>query len=131
MPILQDALKEDLGLTGDITSTLTIPQNKTATATFVARNEGVIAGLEIALRTFTLVDKNLSLVLHTSDGQWVHKGTPLATVTGKARSILTAERVALNVLGHLCGIATTTYSMARQLEAQKQNYSIPAKHSQT
>lgn len=113
---LQDALKEDLGLTGDITSTLTIPETKTANATFVARDEGVIAGLKMALKTFELVDPTLTIEAFVTDGELVTKGTPLAKVSGKARSILTAERVALNLLGHLCGIATTTYSMARQLE---------------
>ena len=114
--ILQDALKEDLGLTGDVTSTLTIPETKTATATFVARGEGVIAGLKMALKTFELVDPTLAVEAFVEDGELVTKGTALATVSGKARSILTAERVTLNLLGHLCGIATTTYSMTSQLE---------------
>lgn len=114
--ILNDALKEDLGLIGDVTSALTIPETKTSEATFVARGEGVIAGLKMALKTFELVDPNLNIETFVTDGDLVTKGTPLAKVSGKARSILTAERVALNLLGHLCGIATTTYSMVKQLE---------------
>ena len=113
--ILQDALKEDLGLTGDVTSTLTIPESKMAEATFVARGEGVIAGLQMALKTFELVDPTLSIETFVTDGELVTKGTPIAKVRGKARSILTGERVALNLLGHLCGIATTTHSMTSQL----------------
>lgn len=114
--ILQNALKEDLGLTGDVTSTLTVPETKLAEATFVARGEGVIAGLEMALRTFGLVDPTLTTQTFVADGTFVQAGTPLAKVSGKARNILTAERVALNLLGHLCGVATTTYSMVKQLE---------------
>lgn len=113
--ILQDALKEDLGLSGDVTSTLTIPETKVADATFVARGEGVIAGLKMALKTFELVDPTLTITQLIDDGELVTKGTQLATVHGKARSILTAERVALNLLGHLCGIATITHTMVREL----------------
>lgn len=114
--LLQEALKEDLGLAGDVTSTLTIPATKTAHATFVARGEGVIAGLKMALKTFALVDPTLTVEAFVADGTLVEKGTLLAKVSGNARSILTAERVALNLLSHLCGIATTTYSMVQQLE---------------
>lgn len=119
LPILRRALDEDLSEIGDITSRLTVPENKTAKAVFSAREKGVIAGLEMALKTFTLVDKNLEVTFHRRDGEMVMPGDTLATVEGNARSILNAERVALNLLTHLCGIATATREMVQLLEGTK------------
>ena len=119
IPLLRQALEEDLGEIGDLTSQLTVPENKTAEAVFSSREEGVVAGLEIALKTFTLVDENLEVTLHCQDGDSIFAGDALATVKGNARSILTAERVALNLLTHLCGIATATREMVRLLEGTK------------
>ncbi len=115
LPTLKQALVEDLGLAGDVTSQLTIPENKKATATLVARADGIIAGLDIALTTFTLVDNSLQITPLITDGQFVKAGQKLATVKGNARAILTGERVALNLLSHLSGIATTTYKMANAI----------------
>mgnify|MGYP006270490613 CR=1 FL=1 len=123
IPILQQALLEDLGtddyLNGDITSTLTIPENKTAKAVFKARQNGVVAGLEVALTTFGLVDSTLKIETRVTDGDIIKAGDTLARVTGKARSILTAERVALNLLTHLCGIATATHEMVQLIDGTK------------
>lgn len=115
-PILRRGLQEDLGDIGDITSMLTIPENKTAEAVFKARQNGVVAGLDMALHTFTLVDETLRITPCVRDGDECLAGDILATVSGNARSILTAERVALNMLTHLCGIATATHEMVQLLE---------------
>lgn len=110
------ALAEDLGAVGDITTQALIPEDAQATAAIVGRQKGVVAGICLAQRTFELVDSSLKLQLDAKDGDVVMEGTSLLTVTGKAQSILAAERVALNILGHLGGIATTTHTLAKVLE---------------
>lgn len=114
-PLIETALREDLGSVGDLSSNLTIEASKTATARFVARKPGVVAGLDIALSAFTLYDPTLTVKTFVQDGDSIQPQTLLAEVTGSARSILTAERTALNLLGHLCGIATTTCQMVDAL----------------
>jgi nicotinate-nucleotide pyrophosphorylase (carboxylating) len=85
-----------------------VPADATATARLVARRAGRIAGLEVACRAFTLLDPGVQVELRAADGDDAAAGTTLAVVSGPARSILSAERVALNLLGRLCGIATLT-----------------------
>jgi nicotinate-nucleotide pyrophosphorylase (carboxylating) len=115
-PLIEQALREDLGRAGDLTSEATIPETRVAQGHLIARVGGVIAGLSVALETFRLVDLAMEIVPLVRDGDEVAAGTPLATVRGPARSILTAERTALNFLGHLSGIATTTRSVVRAVE---------------
>ena len=110
-PIVRAALLEDLGRAGDITSDATIPADRQATAAVMARADGVIAGLDISLAAFTLFDARVVVASHRADGDRVRKGDCIATVSGSARSLLTAERTCLNLLGHLSGIATTTRSV--------------------
>ena len=110
-PIVRAALLEDLGRAGDITSDATIPADRQATAAVMARADGVIAGLDISLAAFTLFDARVVVATHRADGDRVRKGDCIATVSGSARSLLTAERTCLNLLGHLSGIATTTRSV--------------------
>src|ERR1700744_4907083 len=98
-PPVRAALEEDMGRAGDITSQLTIPADQTATARLVARKPGHIAGLICAAVAFRLVDPQLSFAVSAPDGSEVAAGALLATVSGSARSILTAERVALNFAG--------------------------------
>src|SRR4051812_11200550 len=98
-PSVRAALEEDLGRAGDITSQLTVPADKTVTATLAARKPGRIAGLICAEAAFRLVDTSLKLDVAAPDGSEATPGAVLATITGSARSILTAERVALNFLG--------------------------------
>lgn len=114
-PIVEAALREDLGHAGDLSSDLTIEKSKQVTARFVARKSGVVAGLDIALSAFTLYDPTLTVKTYVTDGNRLQPQTLMAEVTGSARSILTAERTALNLLGHLCGIATTTRQMVDEL----------------
>jgi nicotinate-nucleotide pyrophosphorylase (carboxylating) len=105
------ALAEDLGNAGDITTLATIPADATATAIMRARKNGVIAGTAAAEAAFRLVDPQTEITLHAPDGASVAKGDSVMTIKGKARSLLTAERVALNFMGPLSGIATATRAL--------------------
>jgi nicotinate-nucleotide pyrophosphorylase (carboxylating) len=102
------ALAEDLGQAGDITSAATIPAEATATATFGARKAGVLAGLPLAEAAFRQVDPSVRFEAVLHDGDRVAAGAVVARVEGNARAILAAERVALNYLCHLSGVATAT-----------------------
>jgi nicotinate-nucleotide pyrophosphorylase (carboxylating) len=110
------ALEEDLGRAGDITSQLTVPAGKTVAARLVARKPGRIAGLICAEAAFRLIDPALTFVASAPDGSEVAGGALLATVSGAARSVLTAERVALNFLGPLSGTATATAALVKAVE---------------
>lgn len=106
-PILEHALAEDIG-SGDITANVTIPADRMARAIVLAKADGVLAGLAVACRTFSLVDHNIVWEPHASDGEQITDRQPLATITGPARGMLSAERVALNVLQRMCATATMT-----------------------
>jgi nicotinate-nucleotide pyrophosphorylase (carboxylating) len=118
-PIVRAALEEDLGRAGDVTSELTIPAEKTATARFVARRSGYIAGLICAEAAFRLIDPKVAFQAALPDGSEAPAGAVLATVSGPARSLLTAERVALNFLGPLSGTATATAALVKAVEGTK------------
>jgi nicotinate-nucleotide pyrophosphorylase (carboxylating) len=105
--VVARALAEDLEPDGDLTSSL-LPTDATATARFVARADGVLAGRLCALETFAAVDPSLSVEWLLADGSSVAPGDEVARVSGRFASILTAERTALNFLGHLSGIASLT-----------------------
>lgn len=105
---VSDALSEDLGLIGDITTLATIPHEATASTVIAARQTGVISGLEVARTAFHQVDENVTFVQHLADGDTVTPGDVIARISGHARAILTAERVALNFMGRMSGIATLT-----------------------
>ena len=107
-PLVGAALVEDLGRAGDVTTEAIIPAEATARAAIVARQPGVVAGLDLAALAFALIDPRLVFEAHVADGDAVTPGTELATISGPARGLLTGERVALNFLGRLCGIATAT-----------------------
>ena len=112
---LSAALTEDLGRAGDRTTEAIIPADATATAHVVARDAGVVAGLPVAARAFTLLDAAVEVELRVAEGAQVPVGAVLAVVRGPARAILSAERVALNLLGRLCGIATATRAVAEAI----------------
>jgi nicotinate-nucleotide pyrophosphorylase (carboxylating) len=101
------AIAEDLTPLGDLTSAL-LPDDLTATTHFVSRQAGVVAGCACAGEAFRQIDPSVSLEWSVDDGDALVAGTVLATATGRLASILTAERTALNFLGHLSGIATHT-----------------------
>jgi len=102
------ALEEDLGLAGDITTDAIIPVSASAEAEIAARKRGVIAGLDLAAASFKRLDPDAQFVADVADGTPVAAGTRIARIQGKTRALLSAERVALNFLGRLSGIATLT-----------------------
>lgn len=110
-PSVRAALEEDLGRGGDLTSDLTIPPGQQSTARIVARKPGTIAGLIAAECAFRLVDPATRFRAERPDGTKVDAGTTLTMIEGTSRSLLTAERVALNFAGHLSGVATATRSL--------------------
>lgn len=102
------ALEEDLGTAGDITSEATVAADATAKAQIVARKPGVVSGLPLAAAAFALCDETIEVSQLVEDGAKVQPGTAVMRVEGPARAVLTAERTALNFLGHLSGVATET-----------------------
>jgi nicotinate-nucleotide pyrophosphorylase (carboxylating) len=110
------ALAEDFGRAGDITSQATIPATAQARAVIAGRkNAGALAGLDLARKAFELVDPSLRFEALAADGDRFAPGAVLARIEGPARGILSAERVALNFLGRLCGIATLTAHYAEAI----------------
>jgi len=107
-PIVRLALTEDLGRAGDVTTDAICPPGQHARYVVRAREGGVIAGLDAAALSAKLVDANLVLHLRAQDGDLVEAGATVAEFEGEARSILTAERTALNFIGRLSGVATLT-----------------------
>jgi nicotinate-nucleotide pyrophosphorylase (carboxylating) len=110
------ALDEDLSTAGDITTDAIIPADATATAAIVARQAGVVAGLDLAEAAFKALDPDIRFTRIVADGGGVAAGGKIATVAGKTRAILSAERTALNFLGRLSGIATLTASYVKAVE---------------
>jgi nicotinate-nucleotide pyrophosphorylase (carboxylating) len=118
-PIVRTALLEDLGRGGDLTSDAVVPYDYTATLALRARQAGVVAGLDLAAFAFLFVDAGIDMEIHRPDGCDVAPGETIATVTGLARGLLTAERTALNFLCHLSGIATATAAMVEAVRGHK------------
>jgi nicotinate-nucleotide pyrophosphorylase (carboxylating) len=110
------ALNEDLGTAGDITTDAIIPADATATAAIVARQAGVVAGLDLAEAAFKALDPDIRFTRIVADGGGVAAGGKIVTVSGKTRAILSAERTALNFLGRLSGIATLTAAYVKAVE---------------
>ncbi|HWA81753.1 MAG TPA: carboxylating nicotinate-nucleotide diphosphorylase [Acetobacteraceae bacterium] len=107
-PMVRAALAEDLGRAGDLTSNAIVPADARAETALVARQPGVIAGLDFAAASFRLLDPAIMLIRARNDGDAVGAGEVIARVSGPARAMLSAERTALNFLCHLSGIATAT-----------------------
>ncbi|HUO99512.1 MAG TPA: carboxylating nicotinate-nucleotide diphosphorylase [Rhizomicrobium sp.] len=118
-PIVRRALDEDLGRAGDITSDLVLPAGQRATARLVARKPGTIAGLNAAEAAFHILDGSVKVTLELRDGSPVETGSTLLLVQGAARSILAAERVALNFVGRLSGVATSTRALVDAVKGTK------------
>jgi nicotinate-nucleotide pyrophosphorylase (carboxylating) len=106
--LVELALEEDLNSTGDVTSQAIIPEELTGRAVLAARTAGVLAGLPAAAQVFHTVDPKIDFRPVLDDGAWVQPGDRLGIIAGRVRSLLAAERTALNFLQHLSGIATLT-----------------------
>jgi len=109
--LLRDALAEDLGTAGDLTTDALVAPGARADGALVARAPGRVAGIGIAAATFTVLDPTVTATVKVDDGADVVAGTTLAIVEGPARALLSAERVALNLLGRMCGVATATAAL--------------------
>jgi len=118
-PLVRAALLEDLGRAGDITTDAIVPAEARANTALVARQAGVVAGLDLALLVFKLVDPSIVASIKRLDGNRLSPGDVIATVTGPARGILSGERVALNYLCHLSGIATATASIVEAVRGHR------------
>ncbi len=117
--IVRAALLEDLGRAGDLTTDGVVSADSRARASLAARGPGVIAGLDIGMVAFTLLDADVRVTIDKPDGSHVAKGDRVAMIEGPARAILTGERTALNILSRLSGIATTTAGMVEGVRGTK------------
>ncbi|OUD09955.1 nicotinate-nucleotide diphosphorylase (carboxylating) [Marivivens niveibacter] len=113
-PMIRNALLEDLGSYGDVTTRAVIPTGTTYDAAINARADAIVSGMQVAEITFRLVDPTLEVITHIRDGEPCKKGDRLMTIRGSAASILSGERVALNYAGRLTGIATMTASFVAE-----------------
>jgi len=117
-PIIQLAIEEDLGQ-GDITSELLFKDGTIAKSNIISREEIVVCGMDVAREILKRYDERLKLNIHVNDGQTAHVGCKLATIVGPLRPMLSAERVMLNFLQRLSGIATTTRKYVRAVQGTK------------
>ncbi|PLC49349.1 nicotinate-nucleotide diphosphorylase (carboxylating) [Pollutimonas subterranea] len=111
-PLVRGALCEDLGRAGDLTSDAIVPMAARARMCVVARQAGVLAGLDLLRLAFRLMDESVEIRVLREDGARLAPGDVIAVLEGRARAMLSAERTALNFLGHLSGVATATASIA-------------------
>jgi nicotinate-nucleotide pyrophosphorylase (carboxylating) len=113
------ALLEDLGRAGDLTTDAIVPATARAETALVARQAGVVAGLDLAALAFRLVEPAIQIKVDRPDGTRLAPGDLLATIAGPVRGMLTAERVALNFLGHLSGVASATATLVEAVAGHK------------
>src|ERR1700730_4804826 len=113
------ALEEDLGRAGDITSIATIPEDTSGRAVVVVRRPGVVSGLPLVEAAFRRLEPAIEITPHGRDGMAIGAGTKLMTITGNARALLSAERTALNFVGHMSGIATATSAFVKRIAHTK------------
>ncbi len=118
-PLVRAALLEDLGRGGDITTDAVVPAQARAETALVARQPGIVAGLDLAVLAFRLVEPAIEIRIERSDGTRLAPGDRVATIEGPARGVLTAERVALNFLGHLSGVASATATLVDAVKGHK------------
>jgi nicotinate-nucleotide pyrophosphorylase (carboxylating) len=118
-PLVRAALLEDLGRAGDLTTDAIVPQGLVAETALVARQHGVVAGLDLASLAFRLLDPAVTIDIGKQDGSRIAPGEVIATLRGPARALLTAERTALNFLCHLSGIASATASVVEAVRGQR------------
>jgi len=116
--ILERAFREDMPL-GDITTDYTVPEHNVSRAYLMAKQNGVVAGLEICMEAFRMLDPDVKLQPLVKDGDNVEKGQKLLLVEGKSRALLKAERTALNLLQRLSGIASETHKYVEKIKGYK------------
>ncbi|MDD5018058.1 MAG: carboxylating nicotinate-nucleotide diphosphorylase [Eubacteriales bacterium] len=112
---IETALAEDMG-TGDITTMSTVPDDKTVSGSFIAKADGILCGVDIAAAVFSYIDSDVHFKNFFSDGDAVKYGDVIAAIKGRAFSVLTGERLALNFLQRLSGIATKTHEAVQKIE---------------
>ena len=118
-PLVREALLEDLGRAGDLTTDSIVPQDLTMKTVMAARQEGVVAGLDLAALAFSLIDPAIRFEVVAEDAAAVQPGASVAIVEGPARGILTAERVALNFVSRMSGVASATAKLAAAVKHTK------------
>ena len=118
-PIVRAALLEDLGRAGDITTDAIVPRHAEVEAVIAARQPGIVAGLEVALLAFELVEPRLRIERLRADGARVARGDMVARISGPARGVLYAERTALNIVSRMSGVATATRILADAIAGSK------------
>ena len=118
-PLVRAALLEDLGRAGDLTTDAIVPADARTDTALVARQPGVVAGLDFALTAFRLLDPAIQIRVEKPDGTRIAPGDLIAAISGPARGILTAERVALNFMSHLSGVASATRSIVDAIAGHK------------
>src|SRR6195952_291221 len=118
-PAVRAALLEDLGRAGDLTTGAIVPPEAQTRCALMARQPGVVAGLDFAAPAFRLIDPAIKIEVARPDGTRLRQGDLIATISGPARGILTAERTALNFLCHLSGVASATRGIADAIEGTR------------
>jgi nicotinate-nucleotide pyrophosphorylase (carboxylating) len=118
-PLVRAALLEDLGRAGDVTTDAIVPASAHAETALTARQSGVVAGLDLAAVAFRLVEPAIEIRIERPDGTRIAPGDRIATLSGPTRGMLTAERVALNFLGHLSGVASATATLVEAVNGHK------------
>ena len=113
--IIKAALLEDINYI-DVTTDYLVDANKVSTAKYVAKDDGVLCGIDVAMRVFKLLDDNAECKIHIRDGESVKKGDIIAEITAKTRALLKGERTALNLVQHMSGIATATNKCVKLVE---------------
>lgn len=115
-PLVRMALLEDLGRAADLTTDTIVPADAVGELRLMARQDGILAGLDLARLAFVLMDARLEFDVRCADGTLLQPGMEIARIRGKSRAILTAERTALNYLCHLSGVASATHSIAEAIK---------------
>ncbi len=116
--LIEHALAEDIG-PGDITTEAIIPETSTSSAVMLAKQELVLAGLDVSREVFLLLDPRIQFTAYAKDGARIHAGTEIARLSGNTRALLMGERVALNLLQHMSGIATLTARYVEKIKGTK------------
>jgi nicotinate-nucleotide pyrophosphorylase (carboxylating) len=118
-PLVRAALLEDLGRAGDITTDAVVPRDARGETALVARQSGVVAGLDCALMAFRLIEPALTAEIARPDGSVIAGGETIAMISGLTRGILSAERVALNFMCHLSGIASSAAAIVQSIKGRR------------